>query len=111
MTRPPTKKFMAKESLITVGGIHLSYVGSCDNCGYEAELTPWSGGLDAINSIRMYSSLPKWCEICMLEAQIGHMEFEMERIKDELPSMKNKLSMMKSKRTIEQAITRHLDKA
>ncbi len=64
----------------------------CDNCHEREAKGLWGGTLDGINVARMMSTLPSWCELCMVRAQVEHMS----KIAAELPERQKRLAELEA---------------
>lgn len=68
--------------------------GKCQNCGERNGYIIWGGSLDSLNQMRMRSSLPRWCGICAIQAQLDHAINESKRLTEAIPELKEKLKEM-----------------
>ncbi len=58
----------------------------CPNCYVRKGTRLWSGHFDNINAMRHFKTLPKWCELCCVRAQLEYAE----RLAANIPELKQK---------------------
>lgn len=52
----------------------------CARCGLRHGTQRWSGDMGSVMAMRVYNSLPIWCELCIAETQLEYAKAQAERI-------------------------------